>query len=114
MAVSWACGISRHSDLPRPVWWPGLSVCDYFLWAYLKVKVLVIRPPTVHELKVAIGHEIVAKPPDMVRCSVNNFKVRLQECVWRDGKHLDGIIFKTKWAGRYTHKVAYIVIFYDK
>jgi hypothetical protein len=47
-------------------------------------------------MKVAIEHEIVEIPPDMVRCSMNNFKMRLQECVQRDGKHLDGIIFKAK------------------
>jgi hypothetical protein len=50
----------------------------------------------VHELKVATEHEIAAIPPDMVRRSMDNFKTRLQECVRRDGKHLDGIIFKKK------------------
>jgi hypothetical protein len=43
-----------------------------------------------------------------------NFNTRLQECIRRDSKHLDGIIFKKKWAGSYTHKMAYIVTYYDK
>jgi hypothetical protein len=73
-----------------------LSVCDYFLWGYLKAKVFVSKARTVHELKVAIEHEIAAIPPDMVRHSMDNFKTRLKECVQRDGKHLDGIIFKKK------------------
>jgi hypothetical protein len=63
---------------------------------YLKVKIFINRPRTVHELKVAIEHEIMAVPPYMVRCSMNNFKMRLQECVQRDDEHLDDIIFKTK------------------
>jgi hypothetical protein len=107
MAVVWEMFpghvISQCGDLlPWPARSPDLRVCDYLLWGYLKEKVFINRPCTVHELKVAIEHEIAAIPPDMVRCSVNNFKTRLQECIWRDGNHLVGIIFKTKWAGRYT------------
>jgi hypothetical protein len=30
--------ISQHGDLPWPAWSPDLSVCDYFLWGYLKAK----------------------------------------------------------------------------
>jgi hypothetical protein len=58
-----------------------LSVCDILLWGYLKAKVFINRPHTVHELKVAAEHEIAAILPDMVRRSMNNFKTRLQECV---------------------------------
>jgi hypothetical protein len=83
--------ISQCSDLPCPAQSPDLSV-----WDYLKAKVFINRPRTVHDPKVAIEHEIVAITPDMVRCSMNNFKTRLQECARRDGNHLDGIIFKTK------------------
>jgi hypothetical protein len=54
--------ISQHGDLPWPAWSPDLSVCDYFLWGYLKVKVFINRPRTVHELKVATEHEITAMP----------------------------------------------------
>jgi hypothetical protein len=50
---------SQCSDLPWPAQSPYLSVSDYFLWGYLKVKVFINRPRTVHELKVVIEHEIV-------------------------------------------------------
>jgi hypothetical protein len=73
-----------------------LTACDYFLWGYIQVKVFINKPCIVHELKVATEHEIVAIPADMARYAMSNFKTRLQECVRRDGKHLDGIIFKTK------------------
>jgi hypothetical protein len=88
--------ISLRGDLPWPARSPDLSVCDYFLWDYLKTKVFVNKPRMVHELKVAIEHEVTAIPPDMVRRSVNNFKTRLRECVQREGKHLHAIIFKKK------------------
>jgi YD repeat-containing protein len=54
---------SQCGDLPWPAQSPDLSVCDYFLWGYIKVKVFINKPRTVHELKVAIEHEIVAIPP---------------------------------------------------
>jgi hypothetical protein len=59
-------------------------------------EVFINIPRTVHEMKVAIEYEIAAITPDMVRRSMNSFKMRLQECVRRAGKHLDGIIFKAK------------------
>jgi hypothetical protein len=76
--------ISQCGDLPWPARSPDLSVCDYFLWGYIKAKVFINKPCTVHELKVAIEHEIPAIPPYMIRCSMNNFKTRLQECIQRD------------------------------
>jgi hypothetical protein len=88
--------ISQRAELPWPARSSDLSVCDYFLCGYLKAKVFINRPRTFHELKVAIEHEIAAIPPDVVRRSVINFKTRLHQCVRRDGKHLDGIIFKEK------------------
>jgi hypothetical protein len=100
--------ISQRGSLLWPAWSPDLSVCNYFLSGYLRVKIFINRPCTVHELKVATVYEIMAMPPDMVRCSVTNFNTRLQECMWRDGKHLDGIIFKTK-SLEVIHKMAYLL-----
>jgi hypothetical protein len=54
--------ISQRGDLPWPARSPDFSVCDYFLWGYLRVKVLMNRPCTVHELKVATEHEITQRP----------------------------------------------------
>jgi hypothetical protein len=55
--------ISQYGDLPWPARSPDLRVCNYFLWCYLKAKVFINRPRTVHELKVASEHEIAAIPP---------------------------------------------------
>jgi hypothetical protein len=111
--VSWACHFSAWwSSMACSITW--LEWCDNFLWGCLRAKVFINRRRTVLELKAMIEHEISAVPPNMVRRSVNKFKTRLQKCIWRDGKHLDGIIFKTKWAGSYTHKMAYFVMYYNK
>jgi hypothetical protein len=55
--------ISQRGDLPWPAWSPDLCVCYYFLWGYLKAKVFINRPCSIHELKVATEHEITAIPP---------------------------------------------------
>jgi hypothetical protein len=54
--------IPQCGDLPWPARSPDLSVCNYFLWGYLKAKVFINRAHTFHELKVAIEHEIAAIP----------------------------------------------------
>jgi hypothetical protein len=58
------------------------------------VEVFNHRPQTTDELKDAICHEIAAIPEVMTRRALQNFRVRLQECIAREGRHLDNIIFK--------------------
>jgi hypothetical protein len=43
--------ISRFGDIPWPPKSPDLSVCDFFLWGYLKNRVYTTRPRTLDELK---------------------------------------------------------------
>jgi hypothetical protein len=54
--------ISRRGGHAWPARTPDFSVCDYFLWGYLRAKVFISRPRAVHELKVAIEHEFAAIP----------------------------------------------------
>ena len=49
--------ISRFGDLPWPPRSPDQSICDYFLWGYLKSRVYVNRPQTLDELKHAITRD---------------------------------------------------------
>jgi len=44
---------------------PDLSICDFFLWGYLKEKVFKHRPHTLEELKDRIREEIGAIPVEM-------------------------------------------------
>ena len=81
--------ISRNGDIPCPP--PDLTPCDYFLWGYLKKEVFETKPRT----KQRIQDEVSAIPVEMLQEVMNSFRSRLEECVCRNGSHLDGVIFKT-------------------
>jgi hypothetical protein len=50
--------ISRFGDILWPPRSPDLSICDYFLWGYLKAKVYNNKPHNMQELKNSIRQEI--------------------------------------------------------
>jgi hypothetical protein len=50
--------ISRGGAIPWPARFPDLSVCDYFIWGYLKSKVYLMKPYDIEELKNAKKEEI--------------------------------------------------------
>ena len=86
--------VSRRGDVEWPPRSPDLSMCDFFLWGYLKEKVFRNRPHNVEELKIHIRDEIAAIPPEMCRRATENFRYRLQMCIDTDGHHLTDVIFK--------------------
>lgn len=86
--------ISRNGDIAWPARSPDLSVCDFFLWGYLKGKVYRTRPATIHELKENIENEITAIPQDLLHRAFQSFRNRLVECERRMGAHLSDVIFK--------------------
>lgn len=87
--------ISKKGDIPWPARSPDLSVCDYFLWGYLKSRVFHSPPPrTIRELKERIREEITRIPRATLENVMNNLRPRLLECVERNRGHLQNIIFK--------------------
>ncbi|XP_023726582.1 uncharacterized protein LOC111874931 isoform X2 [Cryptotermes secundus] len=52
--------ISRNGDIAWPSRSPDLSVCDFYLWGYLKSVVYNTRPTTLAELRRRITEEIAA------------------------------------------------------
>jgi len=50
--------ISRFGDVPWPPRSPDLSMCNFFLWGYLKSRVYAHKPRTLNDLKGAIRQEI--------------------------------------------------------
>ena len=88
--------VSLRGDVGWPARSPDLSICDYFLWGYLKDKVFRSRPHTLAELKERITDEVNAIPRDMCARAARNFWDRLQQCIDANGRHLQDIIFKTK------------------
>jgi hypothetical protein len=69
--------VSLHEAVQWPPRSPDLSLCDFFLWGYLKAAVFKHRPQSLDQLKEAIQEE------------------RLQMYIGGHGHHLDDIIFKT-------------------
>ena len=50
--------ISRFGDMPWLPHSPDLSMCDFYLWGYLKSRVYTHKPCMLNDLKEAIHHEI--------------------------------------------------------
>lgn len=86
--------ISRFGDIAWPPRSPDLTPMDFFLWGYLKSKVYVNTPRNIAELKQNIQQEIRDIEPAMLRRVMQNAMNRFRECVLRNGRHLEDVIFK--------------------
>jgi len=62
--------ISRFGDVHWPPRSPDLSICDFFLWGYLKSKVYINKPRTLEDLKNSIRQGIEAVPNEMLERAV--------------------------------------------
>ncbi len=78
---------SHYTRFVWPALSPDLSVCNFFLWRYLKVRVYVNKPRTLMQLKWNIETKIKKIPVDTLRRIYNNFEKRLDECI----KEIGGI-----------------------
>ena len=87
--------VSRNGDIACAPGSLDLTPCDYFLWGYLKTKVFETRPRTIADLKQRTQDEVAAIPVEMLRQVMNSFRSRLEECLRRNGSHLEGVTFKT-------------------
>uniref|UniRef100_A0A1B6DKJ8 Uncharacterized protein n=1 Tax=Clastoptera arizonana TaxID=38151 RepID=A0A1B6DKJ8_9HEMI len=87
--------ILRFDDVHWPPRSSQLSICDFFLWGYLKSKVYMNKPRTLNDLKNSIRQEIEAMPNEMLERAVRNFQRRIQVCIGQDGRHLEDIVFRT-------------------
>ncbi|XP_014467255.1 PREDICTED: uncharacterized protein LOC106740582 [Dinoponera quadriceps] len=86
--------VSLRGDLGWPARSPDLSICDFFLWGYLKEKVFKHRPHTLQELKRRIIEEVNAIPIQMCQNAARSFQNRLHQCIATGGRHLADIVFK--------------------
>ena len=86
--------ISRNGTIPWPPRSPDLSRCDFFLWGYLKSVVYKTNPSTVTQLKENIRAEISTISQSLCKRVFENMRVRLEECVRLDGRHLENVVFK--------------------
>jgi len=86
--------ISTGGVILWPACYPNLSVCDLFLWWYLKSKLYLMKPSDIAELKNAIEKEVTATPDNMVREAMRTLCDRLEQCRQDSGKHLIDVSFK--------------------
>jgi hypothetical protein len=84
--------ISRRTRRPWPPRSPDLSMCDFFLWGYLKSKVYANRPTSLQDLRRNIEDEIRQISRETLHRVANNFVWRLQECVRVHGGHLEHVL----------------------
>ena len=84
--------ISRFANT---TWPPDLSICDYFLWGYLKARVYEHKPRTLDDLKEAIRVEVTQIDRAMLERVEANFQERLQKCINENGHHMKDIVFQT-------------------
>lgn len=69
--------ISLCGDIGWPAKSLDLNPCDFFLWEYLKSKVLSQHPQSLEELKRAIRPAIASVLPEMIHRVIENFQESL-------------------------------------
>ena len=85
--------ISRFGDLPWPPRSPDLSMCDFYMWGFLKSRVYAGKPRRLEELKTAIRENTRELGEETLVKAEANFRKRLQFCARENGHHLSDIIF---------------------
>lgn len=84
--------IGRRGHIEWPARSPDLTVCDFWLWAYLRDRVYQPAGVTfrsVTELENRIHQELNAIPLRMFRDAFRNFQKRCQLCIDVDGNHFE-------------------------
>jgi len=84
--------ISRKTNYPWAAHSPDLNPLDFFLWGYAKDNVYANKPTTLQELMTAITKFIKAIPEEMCRKVIENFAIRLNECLNRGGSHIEHVL----------------------
>lgn len=84
--------IGRRGHIEWPARSPDLTVCDFWLWAYLRDRVF--QPPGIHfrstrDLERRIQEELNAIPQQMFRDAFKNFQKRCQRCLDANGGHFE-------------------------
>ena len=84
--------ISRRMDHIWASHSPDLNPLDFFLWGYTKDRVYVNKPRTIEDLKEAVSDVIRQISVDVCLAVVNNFAIRISECLARGGAHIEHVL----------------------
>jgi hypothetical protein len=76
-------------NMPWPPRSPDLSMCDFFLWGYIKSVVYRSRLHSIEELKVAITQAFQTVTPEMRQKAALDYRRRIQQCIKMNGGHVE-------------------------
>lgn len=86
--------LRKTSHVSRPIRLLHLPACGFFLWGYLKIKVFQKCSADLHNLKQTNSDEINAIQRVMLLRVVGSILNPGRHCVYLDGRHVVGVIFK--------------------
>lgn len=83
--------IGRRGNIEWPARSPDLSVCDFWLWSFLRDRVYADNRifETIEELKERVARELQAIPADVCSKAFKNFQNRLSRCIDLNGFHFE-------------------------
>jgi hypothetical protein len=87
--------ISKRAHVNWPPRSPDLTPPDFFLWGFLKSRVYANNPQTLHDLRNNIREAVASIDSSKLKRVMQNVVIRAQECVARQGHHLEDVIFHT-------------------
>lgn len=90
-ALPWSRDTPSRERKPALARSSDLAPCDSFLWRYLKT-----RSRNLKALKVAIVGKITAIPREVTEQVVQNFRLRLTNCINHRSHHILDVIFISK------------------
>ncbi len=68
---------------------PNLSVCDFFLWGFIKSKVYTTRPRDIPELKERIVNAFGEITREIRQKTLLEYRKRLEKVIENDGAHVE-------------------------
>lgn len=80
--------IGRRGPMEWPPRSPDLTVCDYFLWGYLKEQVYRTNPTSLGDLRNRIQQCVTEIPKDMITRACHSAYERFKQCISLEGKQL--------------------------
>ena len=81
--------IGRRGPMEWPPRSPDLSVCDFFLWGFLKEKVYSNNLATEQQLLLTIENELCNIPKEFLNKSYDEFLTRCYRCIAVDGMQFE-------------------------
>jgi hypothetical protein len=89
-------GLDAEKKTGEGMDWPpysaDMTVCDFFLWGYMKDEVFRERPENLEQLQERITEVIHGIPDDMRRRACDAFEARLRHLIASGGSHFEQMI----------------------